>query len=201
MYYRRTSFLAETAPDTYRFLSELKPYALIYAGVLAVAILLSMFFQWNVVKFFIDCMMGWTLLSIPFVGVLIVALDKEILLPQAERWEPTPEKPISYKFSMIWGIILILSGITALYFSSQYKKHYSFQCQSFFLEQPTGIYHLSEKCEYIGFNEDEEPIDNVTLSKVTGKELLEYDCDFCDACREWAEDTEMEYESSRYSRR
>lgn len=197
MDYRRTSFLAESAPDTYRFLSELKPYALIYAGILEVAILLSMFFQWNVVKFFIDCMMGWTLLSIPFVGVLIVAFDKEILLPQEEHWEPTPKKPASYKYSMIWGIILILSGITALYFSNRYKKHYSFQCQSFFLEHPTGIYHLSEKCDYIGLNEDEEPIDNVTLSKVTGKELLEYDCEFCDACREWAEDAEMEYESSR----
>lgn len=102
---------------------------------------------------------------------------------------------------MIWGIVLILLGIVGLYFSNQYKKYYSFQCQSFFLEQPTGIYHLSEKCEYIGLNEDEEPIDNVTLSKVSGKELLEYDCDFCDACREWAEDAEMEYESSRYYRR
>lgn len=201
MDYRRTSFLAETAPDTYRFLSELKPYALIYAGTLAVAILLSLFFQWNVVKFFIDCTMGWTLLSIPFVGVLIVALDKEILLPQSEHWEPVPEKPASYKYSMIWGIILILLGIAALYFSNQYKKYYSFQCQSFFLEQQIGIYHLSDKCEYIGLDENEKPIDNVTLSKVTGKELLEDDYEFCVACREWAEDAEMEYESNRFYRR
>lgn len=201
MEYRRTSFLAQTAPDTYRFLSELKPYALIYAGVLLVAVLLSIFFQWGIIKFFIDCMMGWTLLSIPFVGVLIITLDKEILLPQAERWEPIPEKPKSYKYSMIWGIILILTGVTALYFSNQYKKHYSFQCQTFFLEQPTGIYHLSDKCDYIGLDEDEEPIDNVTLSKVTGKDLLEGDYEFCEACREWAEDAEMEFESRRYYRR
>lgn len=201
MDYRRTSFLAETAPETYRFLSELKPYALIYASVLAVAILLSLFFQWNVVKLLIDCMMGWTLLSIPFVGVLIVALDKEILLPQAERWELIPEKPAFYKYSKIWGIVLILLGIVALYFSNQYKKYYSFQCQSFLLERPRGIYHLSDRCKYIGLDEDEQPIDNVTISKVTGKELLEGDYEFCEACREWEEDAEMEYESSRYYRR
>ena len=192
MEYRRTSFLAEKAPDTYKFLSELKPYTLIYVGVLAIAILLSLFFQWRIVKFFIDCMMGWTLLSIPFIGVLIVVLDKEINLPQEERWEPVPPKPWSYKFSMVWGIFLILAGLVTLYFSNQYKKYYAFQFQTFYLEHSTAVYHINDDCNYIGL--DEETNENVSISKVKGIDLLDEGYTLCEACKEWAEDAERDYD-------
>lgn len=200
MEYRRTSFLCETAPDIYRFLSELKPYALIYVVVLAIAILLSLFFQWSIVKFFIDCMMGWTLLSIPFMGVLIVAFDKEINLPQKEKWDSSVPKPKAYKLSMIWGCFLIGIGLVTLYFSNQYKKYYAFQCQTFYLEQPTGIYHLRDRCEYIGQNEEENS-EGISVSEVKGFDLLDQGYSLCDACREWAEDAEMDYEMNRYYRR
>lgn len=201
MEYRRTSFLCETAPDIYRFLSELKPYALIYVVVLAIVVLLSLFFQWSIVKFFIDCMMGWTFLSIPFIGVLIVVFDKEIKLPKVEKWAPKPPKPASFKFSMIWGCFLIVIGLVTLHFSNQYKRNYAFQCQTFYLEQPTGIYHLRDNCEYIGLNEEEEPIEGISVSEVKGIDLLDKDYTPCDACREWAEDAEMNYEMNRYYRR
>lgn len=58
MEYRRTSFLLEKAPEQYKVLSGLKPFALIYAGVLAIAILLSLFVQWGIVEFFINLLMG-----------------------------------------------------------------------------------------------------------------------------------------------
>lgn len=201
MEYRRTSFLKDIAPDTYTFLSEMRPFAFIYLGVLAIAVLLSLFVQWSIVKFFIDCMMGWTLLSIPFIGVLIVVLDKEINLPQEERWESSPTKSVSYKFSMVWGIFLIVGGLVTLYFSNQYKNYYAFQCQTFYIEQPTGVYHLRDRCEYIGLAEDEVPIEGVSISKVKGIDLLDEDYSLCDACREWAEDAEMDFEANRYYRR
>lgn len=201
MEYRRTSFLCETAPDIYRFLSELKPYALIYVVVLAIAVLLSLFFQWSIVKFFIDCMMGWTLLSIPFIGVLIVVLDKEINLPQKEKLVSRSPKPMPYKLSMIWGCFLIGIGLVTLYFSNQYKKYYAFQCQTFYLEQPTAIYHLSDRCEYIGLDKEGKSIEGISVAEVKGIDLLNQYYTLCDACREWAEDAEMDYEMNRYYRR
>lgn len=92
MEYGRTSFLLEKAPEQYKVLSGLKPFALIYAGVLAIAILLSLFVQWGIVEFFINLLMGWTLLSVPFMAVIIVAFDKEIKLPQEEESFPNPKK-------------------------------------------------------------------------------------------------------------
>jgi len=47
----------ELAPDTYQFLKDLKPIALLYALVLGLMVILSMFFQWSFIKFFLDCMM------------------------------------------------------------------------------------------------------------------------------------------------
>lgn len=199
MEYKRTSFLAEVAPDTYRFLSDLKPYTFIYLDILAIAAILSLFVQWNIVKFFIDCMMGWTLLSIPFIGTLIVSLDKEINLPIAHRWESSPKKSVSYKLSMIWGILLIVAGLLTLYFSNQYKKYYAFQCQTFYLEQPSGVYHMRKHCEYIGFTKT-EPIENVSISKVKGIYLLDEDYTLCVACKEWAEEAEMYVEAHRFYR-
>ena len=201
MEYRRTSFLKDLAPDTYRFLSELKPYAFIYLGVLAIAVLLSLFVQWSIVKFFIDCMMGWTLLSIPFIGVLIVVLDKEINLPQDERWDSSTAKSVTYKLSMVWGIFLIVTGLVTLYLSNQYKNYYAFQCQTFYIEQSTGVYHLRDRCEYMGLTEDEDLIEGVSISKVKGVDLLDKDHSLCDACREWAEDAEMDFDANRYYRR
>lgn len=80
----------ELAPDTYQFLKDLKPIALLYALVLGLMVILSMFFQWSFIKFFLDCMMGWTLLSIPFVGVIIVAFDKEFTVEDYSYYS-TPE--------------------------------------------------------------------------------------------------------------
>lgn len=201
MEYRRTSFLAEITPEIYSTLSKLKPYVPIYLGVLAIAVLLSLFVQWSIVEYFIDCMMGWTLLSIPFIGVMIVIFDKEISIPQAERWEPKPKKPVSYIFSMVWGIILIVAGLLTLYISNKYKEYYAFQCQTFYFEQPTGVCHLRDRCEYIGLDEDEEPIEGVSISKMKGKDLLNEDYTFCDACIEWAEEAEWEFEANRYYRK
>lgn len=132
MEYRKTSFLAEIAPDGYQFLSELKPFALIYAGVLSIVIVLSLYF-WSLINFFIDILMGWSILSIPFVGVLIVAVDKEILIPKRDFWNPKPIKSKAYSYSKIWGITLVIIGLVVLYFSNQYKNTTHFNVRLFFL--------------------------------------------------------------------
>lgn len=199
--YRKTSFLMELAPDTYQFLKGLKPIALLYALVLAVMIVLSMFFQWGFIKFFIDIMMGWTLLSIPFVSVLIVVLDKEFQVKDYEFDFQSHHKTHFYKLSSTWGIILCLIGLMGLYYSNSYKKYYGFQCQDFYLERVSGVYHILDDCEYIGVDNNDEPIENPNLIKISGKELLDTDYKLCVACEEWAEDAEAEAATYQYRRR
>lgn len=77
MEYRETSFLADIFGYIYEFLRESKPGVLIYASVLALAFVLSMFFQSSIIRFFVDLLMGWSLLPVSFVAVLIVSLDKK----------------------------------------------------------------------------------------------------------------------------
>lgn len=198
--FRRTSFLMELVPDTYQFLKDLKPIALLYAWVLGLMVILSMFFQWSFIKFFLDCMMGWTLLSIPFVGVIIVALDKEFTVEDYLYSHKEHHKSNRFKFSTGWGILLCIAGIVGLCYSSVYKKYYGFQCQDFYLEQNTGIYHLIDDCEYIGIDENDDPIDNPIIIKISGKELMETDYKLCEACEEWAEEAEAEAATYQYRR-
>lgn len=201
MEYRRTSFLAEKAPEAYRFLSELKPVALVYACVLTLATILSLFFQSSLIKFFIDYLMGWTLLSVPFVGVLVVILDKEIDLPQKKWYESEPPKPTSYKRSKIWGIFLLIAGIIALYYSNRYKEYYAFQCQTIYVEQPREIYHLFKACKHIGKDSDGNSIEDYLLIETNGADLLNSNYELCDACREKAEDAGSDYITNQYYRK
>lgn len=200
MEYRKTSFLKELVPDTYQFLKGLKPIASLYAVVLCIMVVLSLFRQWSFIKFFIDCMMGWTLLSIPFVGVIIVVFDKEFKVGDIFFNIKLHHKEMPYKISMIWGIVLCVAGLAALYYSNRYKKYYAFQCQDFYLEETTGVYHILKDCEYIGMNEDDNQVDNPSIVKLSGKDLLDTNYELCEACKEWAKEAETEISSYQYRR-
>lgn len=200
MEYRETSFLADIFGDIYEFLRALKPGILIYTSVLALAFVLSMFFQSSIIQFFIDSLMGWTLLPVSFVAVLIVSLDKKIKMPQKDDWEAESAAPNAYKYSIAWGIFLVIAGFVALYCSNEYKKYYAFQCEDFYLEMPQGVYHLRHNCDNIGIDsEDESEVSN-SLDKVRGAEISDAGYELCAACEQWAEDVEMEYEAERYYR-
>ncbi len=191
----------ELAPDVYQFLKNLKPIALVYAAVLSIVIILSIFFQWKIIKIFIDSLMGWTLLSIPFVGVLVVTLDKEFHIKEDEYTIRGHHKEKLYKFSMVWGVALCLMGIIGLYLSNNYKRYYSFQCQEFYLEPTTGIYHIFDDCEYRGNKADKEFEDYFILSKVSGIDLIDSNHTLCEACKERAEDMDAEIGSYQYFKR
>ena len=192
----RSSFLRDLAPSTYDTLSDWKPIALIYAAVLLIFVILSFFFQWSFIKFFIDLLMGWTLLSIPFIGVIIVSLDKEIEMEKAEsHWEKEYEvKPKSYLYTKIWGISLCIFGLICLYFSGKYKDYYAFQCNTFYVDNLHHTYHILDDCEY-------SEIDNDELIEVKGKDLLNTNHELCDACEEWAEDARASAYEWQYRRR
>lgn len=135
MEYRKTSFLKELGSDTYQFLKGLKPIASLYAVVLCIMVVLSLFQQWSFIKFFIDCMMGWTLLSIPFAGVIIVVFDKEFKVEDIFFNIKLHHKEMPYKISMIWGIVLCVAGLTAPYYSNRYKSITPFNAKIFILKK------------------------------------------------------------------
>lgn len=135
----------ENAYDILRGI-EAKRIGLLYTMVLFLFLILSQFVRWSLVCFGIDCMMGFTILSIPYLGVLIVACDIQIIVPEHEKFEDI-KKTSHYKWTKVWGIFLLLFGLTMLYFSGRYKRHYDFQCQDFYLGNQE--YHILENCEYL----------------------------------------------------
>lgn len=138
-------------------------------------------------------MMGWTLLSIPFIGVIIVMLDKEYSVEKDHYIAKIHHEKMPYKLSMVWGIMLCIAGLVALFYSNTYKKHYAFLCQDFYLEEVAGVYHIFENCEYIGADENDMRIDDTTILKISGKDLLDTCYRPCEACEELAEDAELNY--------
>ncbi len=182
---KTTSFLKRLSPETYYFLQFLKPAALWYGVLLGVMALLSVFFQSSIIAYFLNIMMGWSIVAILFTGVVVIALDKEY-----EVEEDDPDNPAAnrYKQSRIWGITLLILGLAALFLSNSYKQKYNFQCESFYLEPSAHLYHIREDCAYIGENEDMEDAPHSEIVEVKGKDLEDTNHELCIACKEWAED-------------
>lgn len=196
-----TSFLLELAPKTYDFLDELRPIALKYSIVLVVVFILSLFLQWNILLFLINLMMGWSILSILFVGVIITLLDPKFIVEESQYKLNLHHKEISYKLSAIWGIILCISGLIALYYSDTYRKFYNFQCQNFYLDRTVGVYHIYDDCDYIGFDEDNDIVYVPDIVKLNGKELINTNNELCVACESRAQDAEFSSFFDRWYRR
>ena len=185
------SFLNNLLPDSYEYAKVFRPWALIYAILLITTLILSHFFYSSVIEFFVRAMMGWSILNILFVGVLIVILDIQVK-PITAIEEVKGKTPLRYKASMVWACSLCIAGIVGLYISNQYKKDYMFKCLDFYLEEPTGIYHISRQCPYIGMDEDDNPIEDIEASWVKGYELEDRNT-LCGACKEAAEDAAAGY--------
>lgn len=194
----KQSFLSNVVGrNTY---DEFKGYAkrIIVIGtcVLVVILLLSLFFHWGFISSLLNLVTGTSLLFIAYVAALVLALDVEVEVDEPERdyWsEPEKKmKPTTYRLTVVWGIVLILFGIGAIYFSNKYRKNYAFECQTFLVDENRGIYHLED-------GNDDEDMEYTTEMK--GYELKDYNYTFCESCREWVEEMESDYAAERYYRR
>lgn len=181
---------------------EFKGYAKIIIAigtcVLSIILLLSFFFHWGFISSLLDLVSGTSLLFIAYVAALILALDIEVEVNEPKRnyWsEPEKKaKPTSYKLTIVWGIVLIILGIGAIYFSNKYRKHYAFECDTFLVDHQAGLYHLDwdNDCEVVAESSD--------LEKMKGYQI-DKSYTLCEWCEEWAEEAESDYGSSRYFRR
>lgn len=166
--------------------------------ILLLLFILSNFVHWGFVSNLLNLVTGTSLLFIAYIAALIIVLDIEVDVEEPERdyWSSKVEskKPITYKFTIVWSILLVLLGIAAIYFSNGYRKQYAFECETFLVDRASGIYHLD-------FDDCEEAEEAAKLEEMKGYEIEKLNCTFCDWCKEWLEDAEADYESSRYYRR
>lgn len=166
--------------------------------ILAILFLLTYFFHLEFLSSLLNLVTGTSLLFVAYVAALILVLDIEVDVEDPERFywsEPIKQpKPLQYKLTIVWDVILIILGIGAIYFSNDYRKHYSFECDTYSVDHQAKIYHLDWDIDC------EVAAESNHLKKMKGHQI-DKSYTLCDWCEEWAEDAEIEYEASRYFRR
>ena len=120
--------------------------------ILAVLYVLSYFFHSGIVKYLLMLTTGTSLLFIAYIAMWVLLLDIKVYVdvPEQKLWEKPKKvsKPITYKFSTIWTIILVIFGIFAIYFSNKYRNKYAFECDTFLVDKQSHLYHLEwTECE------------------------------------------------------
>lgn len=184
--------------DRYELCKEYKIVIAIGTCVLAIILLLTNFFHWGFLCGLLNIVTGTSLLFIAYIAILIVVLDIRVDVDEPERcyWsEPQKHpKPIQYKLTIVWAVILIVLGVGAIYFSNDYRKQYSFECNTYLVDHQEKIYHLDWDIDC------EVAAESYNLVKMKGYEI-DKSYKLCDWCECWAEDVEAEYEASKYFRR
>ena len=182
---------------------ELKDYAkpifLIGTVILVLLFLLSFFVHWRFVSRMLNLVSGTSLLFIVYVAASILFLDKEVEVEGSFCYygydSNQMPKTRSFKLTIVWSVVLLLVGLSAIFFSNRYRKQYSFDCSTILVDQSAGIYHL----EWI--DDCEVAADSDGLVEMKGYEIKGRGYKICDWCKEYAEDVEDAYYSYMFYRR
>lgn len=157
--------------------------------ILIVLFALSQFFHSGIINYMLKLTTGTSLLFIAYLAACILFLDirVEVEKPEQEWWEKKKEspKPLKYKLTIVWGIVLLMLGIAAIYFSNKYRSMYDFECTTFLVDHNAHVYHLD-------WNDDCEDAANAEeLEEMYGYEIDD-SYSFCEGCKEYEEDLESE---------
>ena len=185
--------------DNYDNLKKLSKIVIaIGTCVLAILLLLTNYFHQGFLSTLLNLVTGTSLLFVAYIAALILTLDIEVEVDEPERyyWSESVKqpKPMQYKLTIVWGIILIILGIVAIYFSNDYRKNYSFECDTNLVDYQSKIYHLDWDIDC------EIAAESKHLEKMKGYQI-DKSYTLCDWCECRAEDAEAEFETSRYFRR
>ena len=165
--------------------------------LLAICIGLSYFFHSGIINWFLQLLTGTSLLFIAYIAAWILILDVQVSVDEPERyvWKESEkvQRPFKYKLTIIWGIILIILGISAIYISNKYRKHYAFECGTYLVDTQQHIYHVDWNDDCDVANEAEE------LEERYGYEIDD-SYRLCESCKDFLDEMES-YESERYIRR
>ena len=180
---------------------ELRRYALIIivigTSILAVLLLLSLFFHGVFISRLLNWVTGTSLLFIIYIAAVIISLDKEVEVNVPDRYyEAKPgefQKTRAYKLTIVWGVVLLAIGVSAVFFSNRYRKQYAFECSTILVDTDAGIYH------YYWNNDCELAQKTGDLIEMKGYEIKGQDYHLCEYCEEYAEEIEDLAREDSYS--
>ena len=157
--------------------------------VLIIVFILSHFFHSGIINYLLQLTTGTSLLFIAYVAACILLLDIQVEVdePEQQWWEEKKKspKPFKYKLTIIWGAVLLLLGIMAIYFSHKYRNKYDFECTTFLVDHQACVYHLD-------WNDDCEDAENAEELKLMYGYEIEESYSFCEACKEYEDEVESE---------
>jgi len=195
----KQSFISNIiSKSTYdQFLGYAKVIVAVGSCLLAICIGLSYFFHSSIINWFLQLLTGTSLLFIAYIAAWILILDVQVGVddPKKYAWNESEkvQRPFKYKLTIIWGIILIILGISAIYISNKYRKHYAFECGTYLVDTQQHIYHVDWNDDCDVANEAEE------LEERYGYEIDD-SYRLCESCKDFLDEMES-YESERYIRR
>lgn len=188
--------------NTYDMLKDYSKMILVFGTcVIAVLFGLSFICHLSFVNYLFSLVTGTSIIFFIYIAALIITLDHEVSVeeitlkegivrdgPEGYHFKDTKIiKTKEYKWTIVWGVFLLLLGIAAIYFSNKYRKHYAFECETFLVDNQKGIYHLDLDIDC------EEIADVHNLKKMQGYQI-DKSYTFCVWCKEWAEDAEFDAE-------
>lgn len=187
----KQSFLSKLlGRNTYDFFKKIpKLIVLAYTLILIVLFWISSFCYSSFFSMIFSIFTGSSLLFVPYVFIMVVLLDFEVDIEDTKKYysyeNKTKElpKPLRYKFTIIWGVVLIALGITAIVYTDNYRDHVSFRSGTFLVDESMGIYHLDfdNDCEYKASCH--------YLIKMKGYQIEQQtDSVFCESCEELLDD-------------
>ena len=181
---------------------DLKRYALIIIAAgscsLAVLFLLSFFFHWVFISRLLNLVTGTSLLFVVYVADVIIALDKEVDVNELDSYYGSKpgdfQKTTAYRLTIVWGVVLLAIGVSAVFFSNRYRKQYAFECSTILVDEDARIYHYS-------WNDDCELAQKAAedLVEMKGYEIKGQDYHLCEYCKEYAEEIEDIAREESYS--
>lgn len=107
-------------------------------GLLAALTPLTFLCYSEILSYVFSLITGTSLLFIVYVAAVIVLLDKEVKITM---------KPFVYKLTVVWGMLLVIGGISAIYVTNKYRNYYAIQCKEVYVvNKGDKFYHLYKKC-------------------------------------------------------
>lgn len=176
-----------------------KVITIVGSCLILVGMLLSNFVHWGLVRWLLGMLSGTSLIFVAYLISVMLTLDVRI-----EVYSPDPEyhrepvkdnvmKNTAYHFTIVWGCIMIVIAIAAMFVTNKYYKRYAFECETFSVDSQRKEYHIHEHRCNTASEADK-------LEDMKGFEIPE-DFYLCSECSDWASDAEMQFGSDRYSRR
>lgn len=195
----KQSFISNViGKNTYeQFKEYAKIIVIVGSFLLAIFIWLGLFYHSGIINWFLQLLTGTSLLFFAYIAAWILILDVQVSVDEPEKfaWKKNEkvQHSFKYKLTIIWGIILIIIGISAIYVSNKYRKHYAFECDTFLVDTQRHIYHVDWNDDCDVANEAEE------LEERYGYEIDD-SYKLCESCKDFLDEMES-YETERYIRR